>query len=102
ARNGCPYQELWLLVRRDKDNTHRYWLSNAPPDVPFEEMARATILRWTIEQYFQEGKGELGMDHYELRSWQGWHRHMLYVFLAMLFLLEVRQAFGKNGALLPY
>jgi SRSO17 transposase len=41
------------------------------------------------------------MDHYELRSWQGWHRHMLYVFLAMLFLLEVRQVFVKKGALLP-
>lgn len=97
ARNGQPHQELWLLMRRDKDGACQYWLSNAPRNTPLEEMARAVTLRWSIEQCFQEAKGEVGMDHYELRSWQGWHRHMLYVFLAMLFLLEVRQAFGKKG-----
>lgn len=101
ARDGQPHQELWLLMRRDKDGTCQYWLSNAPRNTSLEEMARAVTLRWTIEQCFQEAKGELGMDHYELRSWQGWHRHMLYVFLAMLFLLEVRQAFGKKGLLSP-
>lgn len=101
ARGGLPREELWLLVRRDADGNHQYWLSNAPPEVPFEETVRATTLRWPIEQSFQEGKGELGMDHYELRSWRGWHRHMLYVFLAMLFLLEVRLAFAKRGLPLP-
>lgn len=101
ARDGLPHQELWLLVRRDKDGGHQYWLSNAPPQVPLEEMVRTMVLRWPIEQCFQEGKGELGMDHYELRSWQGWHRHMMYVFLALLFLLEVRQTFVKKGLLIP-
>lgn len=100
ARDGQPHQELWLFMRRDKDGTCQYWLSNAPQNTSLEEMARAAALRWTIEQCFQEAKSELGMDHYELRSWQGWHRHMLYVFLAMLFLLEVRQTFGKKGLLL--
>lgn len=77
ARGGLPHQGLWLLVRRDEDGRHQYWLSNAPPDVPIEEIVRAAVLRWPIEQCFQEGKGAVGMDHYELRPWQGWHRHML-------------------------
>lgn len=102
ARGGLPgEEELWLFLRRDADGNIQYWLSNAPPEVSFDEMARATTLRWPIEQSFQEGKSELGMDHYELRSWRGWHRHMLYVFLAMLFLLEVRLAFVKRGPAFP-
>lgn len=99
SRGGLPAQEVWLIIRRDPDGNHQYWLSNAPPEAPFREMACATTLRWPIEQSFQEGKSELGMDHYELRSWRGWHRHMLFVFLAMLFLLEVRLALAKKGAL---
>ncbi|MFZ5437073.1 MAG: hypothetical protein ACOZCF_12405 [Bacillota bacterium] len=88
-------------MRRDKDGCHKYRLSNAPPEVPLEELVRTMVLRWPIEQCFQEGKGDLGVDHYELRSWQDWHRHMMYVFLALLFLLEVRQAFVKKGLLIP-
>lgn len=64
-------------------------------------MARATTLRWPIEQRFQDGKSELGMGHYELRPWRGWDRRMLYVFVAMLFLLEVRLAFVKRGTRAP-
>ena len=97
ARDGLPQEELWLLLRRDRDGDHQYWLSNAPSEVSFEEMLRVSVLRWPIEQCFSEGKGEVGMDHYEIRSWRAWHRHMLYVFLAMLFLLEARWSFVKKG-----
>jgi SRSO17 transposase len=54
-------------------------------------------MRWPIEQCFEDGKKYLGMDHYEHRSWQSWNRHMLYVFLALLFLLRVRLKFKKNS-----
>jgi SRSO17 transposase len=47
-------------------------------------------MRWPIEQCFNEAKDELGMDHYEFRSWTAWHRHMLLVFIASAFLLEIR------------
>jgi len=101
ARLGMPYEECWLFMRRDPHGAISFYLSNAPVDTPFEEMSRVSLLRWSIEQSFKEGKGQVGMDHYEVRSWQAWHRHMLYVCLAMLFLLEVRYRFAKKGALCP-
>jgi len=98
ARRGLPYQQCWLLMRCDANGDITYYFSNAPCDMPLHEMQRACLLRWPIEQSFREGKNELGMGHYELRSWNGWHRHMLYVFLAMLFLLELRYRFApKKG-----
>ena len=47
-------------------------------------------MRWSIEQCFNEMKDQLGMDHVEARSWTAWHRHMLLVFIAYEFLLDVR------------
>ena len=101
TRAGQPHQELWLFVRRDPNGVPTFYFSNAPADVPFAAMSRASLLRWPIEQSFKEGKGQVGMDHYEIRSWRAWHRHMLYVCMAMLFLLEVRYRFGKKGAPCP-
>jgi SRSO17 transposase len=101
ARLGVPHEECWLFMRRDSHGAIAFYFSNAPMDTPFEEICRVSLLRWSIEQSFKEGKGQVGMDHYEIRSWQAWHRHMLYVCLAMLFLLEVRYRFGKKGALCP-
>ena len=54
-------------------------------------------MRWPIEQCFQEGKGQVGMDCYENRSWPAWHRHMTYVFLALHFMLRMRLRFKKNA-----
>jgi len=62
-------------------------------------MIRVSSLRWPIEQCFQEGKSEIGMDHYEHRSWPAWHRHMTFVFLAQLFLLKIRHILKKTPAL---
>jgi SRSO17 transposase len=101
ARLGMPHQECWLFMRRDPHGAITFYFSNAAWDISFEEMSRVSLLRWPIEQSFKEGKGQVGMDHYEIRSWRAWHRHMLYVCLAMLFLLEVRYRFGKKGAPCP-
>jgi len=52
-----------------------YWLSSLPADAAPERLARLARLRWKIELDYRELKGELGLDHYEGRSWLGWHHH---------------------------
>jgi SRSO17 transposase len=89
-RDGFPGKELWLFLRKDPDGKTRYAFSNAPNDISIDQMKRIATMRWPIEQCFEDGKKHLGMDHYELRSWKGWHRHMTYVFMALLFLLKIR------------
>ena len=77
-------------------NETKYFLNNAPKDIPIEEMSRVCMLRWPIEQCFKEGKSEIGMAQYEHRSWPAWHRHMTFVFLAQLFLLRLRRHLKKS------
>jgi len=93
---GEAGEELWLIIRRLETGKLKYYLSNAPEQIPHEELKRALLMRWPIEQCFEDGKKYLGMDHYEHRSWKSWHRHMLYIFLAQLFLLRVRLKFKKK------
>lgn len=96
-RDGMPGRECWLYIRKYADGKIKYSLSNAPENTPIETLDHVALMRWPIEQCFEECKSDLGMDHYEIRSWPGWHRHMLFVFLAQLFLLEVRMMFKKNS-----
>jgi SRSO17 transposase len=74
----------------------KYSISNAPNDIPMAELVKASTMRWPIEQCFHEGKDQVGMDYYEHRSWPAWHRHMVYVFLALHFLLRMRLRFKKK------
>ena len=100
AQGGLPRASpVWLFLRRTEDGQLKYAFSNAPADTPLAELCRAATLRWPIEQCFQDGKSQVGMDHYEHRSWPAWHRHMLYVFLALHFLLRLRLRFKKNAGL---
>jgi FOG: Transposase len=59
----------------------RFSVSNAPESTSVAELCKASLMRWPIEQCFQEAKDKLGMDHYEFRSWAAWHQHMLMVFM---------------------
>ncbi len=95
-REELPGKDLWLVMRRDVDGKLRYAFSNAPADIPKDQLKKALSMRWPIEQSFEDGKKYLGMDHYEHRSWPGWHRHMTYVILAQLFLLRLRLSSKKN------
>lgn len=97
--DGRDGDEAWLYIRKYEDGRIKYALSNAPADIDIEELHHAATLRWPIEQSFQECKGYLGMDHYETRSYIGWHRHMLLVMVAHLFVLEVRWRFQKKTTL---
>jgi SRSO17 transposase len=98
SRDGLPYGDpLWLFIRRTADGELKYAFSNARADIPFEELCTTSTMRWPIEQCFQDGKSHLGMNQYEHRSWPAWHRHMIYVFLALHFLLRLRLRFKKNS-----
>jgi len=96
-RDGKPGIEQWLILRRLEHGQLKYYLSNAPAEAAERTLWNALVRRWPIEQCFEDGKKHLGMDHYENRSWKGWHRHMLYVILAMLFLLRLRLRYIKNS-----
>jgi len=84
----------WLMVIKtdDKIPEYRYYLSNAEESVTREEMVHAASARQWIEDCFQRAKGKVGLDHYEVRSWVGWHHHMTLSLLALYFLvLEQRR-----------
>src|SRR5439155_1845690 len=93
-----PESERWLLLRNDANGQIKYLLSNAPEETPMTELVRVSGARWPIERCFQENKSELGLDHYEHRSWTAWHRHMRLVFLAQLFLIRLQIKFKKNSS----
>jgi len=97
ARDGLPGQELWLVLRRNLDDPTeiKYYFSNAPAELDPAELVRMSGMRWPVEIIFRAGKVEVGFDHYELRSWLGWHHHMLFAFLAHLFLVRMRLFFKK-------
>ncbi len=82
-----------LLVRRSlSDPTDlAYYLVFAPVRTTLAELVRVAGARWVIEQCFEEAKGETGLDHYEVRSWRSWHRHMTLSLLAHTFLGWLRQ-----------
>ncbi|WP_312284031.1 IS701 family transposase [Candidatus Igneacidithiobacillus taiwanensis] len=94
--DGQPGGEIWLYIREYENGRIKYSISDAPADLPRAELDHAATLRWPIEQCFEECKDCLGMDEYEMRSWNGWYRHMLFVFIAHLFTLEIRIRFQKK------
>ena len=92
SRGGLPGPEVWLVIRRNVDDTAelKFYFSNAPANIPLLALVRLSGMRWPVEIIFEEGKGEIGFDHYETRSWLGWHHHMLLVSLAHHFLVRLR------------
>jgi len=99
SRCNLPAGELWLILRRNLDDRSiiKYYFSNAPADTLLNEFVRISGMRWPIETIFEEAKGEVGLDHYEMRSWLGWHHHMLLVSLAHHFLVRLRIRFQKQA-----
>jgi SRSO17 transposase len=89
VRTDClPPREEWLIVEwpEGKEAPSDYWLSNLPADSGRERLARLARLRWTIELDYRQLKGELGLDHYEGRSYAGFHHHCALVTCAHAFL----------------
>jgi SRSO17 transposase len=76
----------------------KYYLANLPAGTPLEELAATIKARWVCEQAHQQMKEELGLDHFEGRSWTGLHRHALMTMIAFAFLKHLRlaQAGGRG------
>jgi len=90
-----PHSEIWTYIRKHEDETIKYFLSNMPDSTCISELDRLATSRWSIEQCFQECKSYLGMTHYETRSFPTWHRHMLLVMIAHLFVTILRKFFKR-------
>ena len=99
VRDQLPGSRCWAIFRRSlgAQPESKFYLSNAPADCPPAELTRITGMRWPVETALEEAKGEVGLDHYETRTWQGWHHHMLQSFLAHLFLMRLRLLFQKKA-----
>jgi len=85
-----PGEEAWLVGERRATGERKYYLSNLPPDVSLEVLATLIKARWICEQTHQQLKDELGLDHFEGRSWRGLHHHVLLCQLAFAFLQHLR------------
>ena len=83
-----PPREEWLIAEwpEGHDEPTDYWISNLPADTEPERLARLARMRWKMELDYKQLKGELGLDHYEGRSWLGWHHHTALVTAAHGFL----------------
>jgi len=107
ARDGRPGPEGWLVIRRtlataEEPSVFKYYLSNAPAATPEAALVRVSGLRWPIESCFAEGKSEVGLDHYEVRTWRGWHHHLTLVILAHFFLMRLVLTLNRReGGLRP-
>ena len=98
-QNRVGPQERLLVTRTVVEGRTKidYSLSNAGPEVEVKDLVHAHGQRYRIEQMLEEGKGEAGLDHYEVRSWVGWHHHMTLALLALWFLqMERGRVGGKN------
>ena len=85
-----PGEEVWLVGEHRSTGERKYYLSNLPPDTPLRTLAGAIKARWICEQAHQQLKEELGLDHFEGRSWTGLHRHALMTMIAYAFLQSRR------------
>ena len=101
SSNGRPRKEVWLVMRRSigKDPDYKFYLSNAPLSAKLNLFVWLSGLRWAIEQCFEETKSELGLDHYEVRKYKGWHHHMLTCMLAHFFLWHIKIRLGKKSSI---
>ncbi len=92
-----------LLIRRHplRPTETAWYLVYAPVDTPLAEIVRAAGTRWTIEEVFKLAKGQVGLDHYEVRSWQGWHRHMTLALLALAALATTAATVKKGEPDVP-
>jgi len=84
----APPREEWLIAEWPQGDSEPsdYWISNLPANTKRERLARLARLRWKIELDYKQLKGELGLDHYEGRSWLGWYHHTALVTAAHGFL----------------
>jgi SRSO17 transposase len=90
----------WLLIERIKTSgavEYKYHLSSMPKDVAIRKLIISAHLRWKIEQGYQQLKEELGLDHFEGRSWTGFHHRVTLCFMAYVFLQILLTDFAERS-----
>jgi SRSO17 transposase len=90
----------WLLIRRSISDPSELtgYIAFARAGTSLAEMVRVAGTRWTVEESIQTAKGEVGLDHYEVRSWTGWYRHITLAMWASAFLSVIRNQSGAEVA----
>jgi len=99
VRQGLPGPDVWVVLRRTlgPEPELKIYLCNAPATTALGTLVQITGWRWPIETMFEDGKSQLGMDHYETRSWRGWHHHMTMTILAHHFLVRLGRRLKKKS-----
>ncbi len=98
-RDHGPGKGVWAVYRKNLDGSEpRYYFSNAPARTRNQVLAKKAAARWPIETEIQTNKSDVGLDEYEVRSWQGWNHHMTLCLLASAFLLTLQQDWGGKAA----
>jgi SRSO17 transposase len=85
---AAPHKEVWLLIEwpADEPDPTKYFLCDLPPTYTVRRLVRLAKSRWAIDHDYHQLKEELGLDHYEGRTWAGWHHHVTLTMLAHAFL----------------
>lgn len=98
-REGKKWVKETLIIMETLDGSDRwYCLGHAPAGTTLAEFVHRAKKRHRIEEAFEECKGEVGLDHFETRTWQGWHHHMVLCLIAHWFLLREKRRLGKKSA----
>ena len=94
-----PGKGHWLLARRSiaRPGELAYYVCSGPAGTTLEELVRVAGRRWTIEECFEEAKGQVGLDQYEVRRWDGWYRHITLAMLAHAYLTVIRHQAMEGG-----
>jgi SRSO17 transposase len=95
----APGKEVWLPIEwpEAEPQPAKYFLCDLPKNLSLKRLVDIAHGRWRIEQDYQQLKEELGLDHFEGRSWRGWHRHVTMVMLAHAFLRLEQARSGKQS-----
>ena len=93
--------EVWLLCEREPDGDLKYYLVHLPPGAGLRRLVELAHQRWAIEQQYQELKSELGLDHFEGRTYPGWQHHVVLTAVAHAYIQRERMRRGAVGLTFP-
>ena len=100
-RVGHLAPEVWLLCEREPDDDLKYYLVHLPPGTGLRRLVELAHQRWAIEQQYQELKSELGLDHFEGRTYPGWQHHVVLTAVAHAYIQRERMRRGATGLTFP-
>lgn len=100
AEDDLPSDEGWVIIARNVlEGETKYFLSNAPKECPVEMLLHVAFSRWRIERCFEDAKGQVGLDHFEVQHYLPLMRHLVLSRVSMLFLMKETERLGKKKSL---